>query len=425
MAYLAGNIAKFNVTFETTATGALIDPTTVKFQWQLNAGAITPYTWNGANTTPGVTLIAKNSTGVYEMWVDTTGMNGVLTGTWISTGSGAATVVDTVSVGNTNGVGATFGSLIEEVYARAMGSRRERTVLLNNGATLSSIATTTVLSGSQTSGIRVGVIIAVEMEKMYVTAWNSGTLTATLIRGYGGSTPAFHLDQTLVYLNPTFARYDIGVALNEDLNSLSARGLYRVGVATLTYNPVFRGYDLGGAPQNFTKILGVRYRQVDPSRRFPVITGWDEWHAPAGTDPAFPSGNAIILDGGEYGDPGLPVLVTYAAPFIPLVSTTDSVFSTPVVNDLFPPNNGYGTVYNIANLTMTQADIPVLGAVINLTQPQEITRNRIAAQGDPSKAADVPPQAIATSVNGLVVRRESRIDEERTRLEMMYPDQRR
>lgn len=324
------------------------------------------------------------------------------------------------------GLDQTFGDLIENVYARAMGSRRERIVLSNNGGALASGTLTSIFAGAQTSSLRPGVILSADMEKIYVAGWVPGTLTATLIRGWGGSPPASHADGTPFFINPTFPKFDIGVAINEDLKSLSARGIYRVGVASVNFNPVFRGYDLGSIPQNYTKILGVRYRQISPARRFPVITGWDEWHAPAGTDPAFASGNAIILDGGEYGDPGLPVYITYGAPFLPLAAVTDSINSTPVANDLFPPANGYsGSPTNIANLTGECADIPILGALISLTQPQEINRNRIAAQSDPRKAQDVPPQAIATSVNGIIQRREARIDEERTRLEDLYPDQRR
>jgi hypothetical protein len=428
MAYLNGNIAQFTVTFTTEATGAVIDPTTITFKYQTNGGAFTtPITYTSA-TTPSVGVIARISTGVYETWVDTTSLSGVLTGEWVSTGTGAAAVTDTVTIGATQGTGLTFGDLIETVFRRTIGPVQQRTITINQTGGIGSGDTTVTFAGPQSGTVLPGVVLSCELENLYVQSV-SGQV-ATVIRGYEGSLPATHANGTLMYIDSTVTRFDIAQAINDDLRDLSANGLFRVGVAQLTYNAVFQGYDLSALPSNWMAILGVAYREISPARRFPVITEFDirRWNSTT-TDPAFPSGSAIILY--EAGFPGLPLYVTYSAPFIPLVSVTDSVINTPAVNDQAPPIatgtnyvNGYPSSL-VSNLALTMVDIPPLGATAALIQPQEIGRDNMGIQPNPRRAAEVPAQAISSSTNAMLIRRAARISAEADRLSVAYPDQRR
>lgn len=80
-AYLAGNKVRLSCTF-TDATAALVDPTTVNVEYAL-AGAATTTKAYPAD-------IVRDSIGAYHYDVDTTGMSGVLTYEWISTGTGQA-----------------------------------------------------------------------------------------------------------------------------------------------------------------------------------------------------------------------------------------------------------------------------------------------------------------------------------------------
>lgn len=324
------------------------------------------------------------------------------------------TVGGSASTGN----GTTFGDLIEKVYRRVMGGIRERTVQLTNDIT--DVQENIVVNGSQAGSIAPGVIMSVELELMYVTAWDASNLTATVVRGYYGSVPSNHDANVIVYLNPRYSRYDIGVAINDDLRSLSGptNGLFRVGVAELTYNPVFAGYDLGDLPSNFIDILEIRYRIAPPYRTFPAIKKWKiiRWQQ-GSTDPAFPSGLGLVIY--ESGWPGLPIYVTYSAPFIRFVDTADSILNTPATNDEAPPYNGYSTA-TVTNLTSTMIDLPPLGAEIDLTIPREISRNFMESQPDPRKAQEVAPGAVAGSVNALTNRRMARISEEADRLQRQY-----
>ena len=202
----------------------------------------------------------------------------------------------TVGGSASTGTGTTFGDLIQKVYRRLMGGLRERTVQLNGAVT--DTQDTIVVSGAQAGSIAPGVIFSVELELMYVISWDSATNTATVIRGYYGSVASNHVDNVVIYLNPRYSHYDIGVAINDDLRSLSSpgNGLFRVGVAELTYNPVFQGYDLGALPSNFIDILEVRYKIAPPYRTFPPIKRWKvvRWNTQS-TDAAFPSGNGLIV----------------------------------------------------------------------------------------------------------------------------------
>jgi hypothetical protein len=326
----------------------------------------------------------------------------------------------TVGGSSSTGNGTTFGDLIEKVYRRVMGGIRERTVQL--AANVTDTQVNVQVTGAQSGSIAPGVILSVELELMYVTAWNATSSTATVTRGYYGSVPGNHDAGVIIYLNPRYSRYDIGVAINDDLRSLSSptNGLFRVGVAELTYNPVFLGYDLGDLPSDFIDILEIRYRIAPPYRTFPPIKKWKiiRWMANGGvTDPVFPSGRGLIIY--ESGWPGLPIYVTYSAPFIRFVDTADNVLETPGVNDESAPNNGYSTD-TVPNLTSTMLDLPPIGAEIDLTLTREISRNFMESQPDPRKAQEVAPGAIAGSANALIQRRMSRISEEADRLQRQY-----
>src|SRR5487761_1891752 len=421
MAYLSGNILKFVVEFNDSGTNALVDPTTVEFHYQVNGGAwSSTLTYAGAST-PALNVIARDSAGLYEVWIDSTSLSGVVTGQWVSLGTGAATADDTLTVGQTPGTGNTFFDLIEKVYRRVMAAQRE--ISVQTSAAISSSATSFAPTGPQKTSIFPGCRLAIEMEVMYCPAWD-GT-TATVIRGWEGSSKSAHATGIICYVNPKYTRFDIGVAINDDLRSLSSptNGLFRVNTTPITYSSVYQGYDLGALPSNYIKILGVAYREADPARRFPLITNFDERQfGSQNTDAAFPSGQALIIYEEAY--PGLPMYVTYAAPFLKLVNPSDSLFLTPSVNDEAPPNIAY-TAAVLPNLSPTMVDIPELGAEIYLTQVREIARNFVESQPDHRNAQDVPAQAIASSVNPLIMRRDRRISEEADRLFLKYPDRRR
>jgi len=327
--------------------------------------------------------------------------------------------------------GVTFGSLIETTYRRLLSGQRDVTCILTNALT-DTTSTSFPLSGVQTNMVTPGGILSIDMEVMYIQSWDG--INVTVVRGYAGSTAATHAAATVVYCNPKFTKFDIGVAINDDLRDLSSpeKGLYRIESTAITYNPVFQGYDLGDLPKNFIDVLSINYRIAPPSHNFPAIRRWRVQRAMFNSfnvaDSIFPSGQGIQIY--EPGFPGLPMYVMASAPFLPLVNLTDDVTQTPYNNldkDDAPNNLGNvvplgtdGKPLLVSNLPSTAIDLPILGAQIALMAPREIKRNFIEGQPDPRKSADVPVGAITSSVKALIALRESRLSAEADRLSRQY-----
>lgn len=315
----------------------------------------------------------------------------------------------------TYGSGYSFSDIVEKVYRRVMSGVSEITVTLT--ATIDGSTTTNIgMSGVQSSALVPGAILSVGLELMLVLSSNSSAGTVNVERGYMGSNAATHTAGDLVYVNPSLSKFDVGVAINDDLNSLSAAGLVRINTAEITYNPIFMGYDLGALPHNFIDILEIRYKIPFPDRRYPPIT---RWHVSRYQDTSvFPSGNSLTIYEGGY--PGLPMYVTYSAPLVPYSALSDNICSPPVTNDPDGPYNGYGSLLSIPSLPPTAIDIPPIGATIQLIQNREFSRNAYMVQPDPRKAADVPAGAIMNSTQRMEIWRQKRIEEEVARIHKQY-----
>ena len=281
----------------------------------------------------------------------------------------------TITVGGSASIGSgySFGDLVEKVYRRVMSGVSELTVQLKSfvdGVQTNNIT----VQGVQSFAIVPGAILGVELELMLVLSVNGNTIMVE--RGYMGSIAVAHNANTLVYINPSLSKFDCGVAINDDLNSLSAEGLVRINTAIITYNPIFMGYDLGGIPTNFTEILELKYKTPFPNRNYPPIT---RWHISRYQDTTvFPSGNSLTIYEGGY--PGMPMYVTYAAPLLPFASLSDNICDTPATNDQDPPYNGYPAVasYQIqGTVTIGSQFITFPSTFTNIQLGQQVIGNGI------------------------------------------------
>lgn len=298
-----------------------------------------------------------------------------------------------------------FSDLIERVYRRVMSGQRE--VVGQTYVAYSAGNPTIDISSPQTTLIEPGAQLAVDLEIMLVTGWtptsNPVGGIANVSYGYLGSSNANHAKGANVYIDPKYTRFDCAEAINDALALLSspANGLYQTVQTTITYNPVYQGYDLGALPSNFNRILELNYDQPYPNRDFPPIRRWKVNRGIQNTK--VPSGvELVIYDGGW---PGLNINVTASAPFTPLQNLTDDVCG-------------------VSGLPSTAIDIPPLIAQVMLTEGREIKRNFIESQPDPRKAQDVPPGAMLQSTNKLELRIQQRISEEAERLAQLWPRQR-
>jgi hypothetical protein len=308
-----------------------------------------------------------------------------------------------------SGCPATFSDLIEKTWRRLMSFQNDMSVTLSADYTAGGPSFT--IAGVQAKAIQPGMMIAIDYEMFYVESYTSASDTTgtVYVQGaYAGSQPADHLNGTLVYLAPRFPRFDIAVAINDDLNDLSTpdAGLFWVPPAMqITYNPVFQGYDLGSAlptglaNSDLLDIIEIRYKIAPPTHNYPRIKGWEIMRNVPDTS-VFPSGMGLVIR--ESGWPGLPLYISYKARFRPFANLTDCMTTW-------------------AGLPPSATDLLPLGAGIQLVLGREVKRNWTESQPDPRKAPEVPPGAVMNSVTGWAKIRQQRIDAEADRLSRLYP----
>lgn len=219
---------------------------------------------------------------------------------------------------------------------------------------------------------------------------------ATVIGGQLGSVAAHHDDGSVVTVNPRFYEHSILNDLNNTLSDLDGAGLYQEVALNVTFNPVVSGYDLTGST-TVLDVLEVRYQQVGPTRRFPLIR---QWSLMRDMDTSvFPSGNALVID--HPGFPGLPLRVRYSAPFTQITSVTDDI--------------------DTIGLGYTAQDLPPMGAAIRQMMGRDIKRSFLEAQPDTRRAQEVPPGVSQGAIRTLQQHYQMGVDNERMRQLQRFP----
>lgn len=275
------------------------------------------------------------------------------------------------------------------------GMREQRNKL--NGALDASATTVNCLYDLRQ--IDLGTKIGVGLEDMYVWDANTGAKSFIVTRGDFGSTAATHPDGALVTVNPRFSDAQVYRAVNDELRSLSAAGLFHMRTVDLTYNAAVDGYDL----TSVTDVLSVhqiRGKRVGPEKEWPLVSRalWE--HQRDLDTTIFPSGEAVFIR--DALQPGYPVRVTFKAPFTALAALTDDVVA-------------------VSGLHAEALDLLALGAGIRLTVGRETTRNLGESQGDTRRAGEVQAGANIGANRALQAWRSQRLAEERRRLAQRYP----
>jgi len=262
-------------------------------------------------------------------------------------------------------------------------------------ANLSATATSVVFS-YEVKAIRTGAVIEVGAELMYVWEVVSGTKTATVERGFNGTTAVAHVAGEICSVNPRFPRHQIIEAFNDDLSDLVApmNGLYRVKTLDINYNGSDTMINLPSIG-DVIELLDVRLRYL--STDYPLIRRVGIVRNLPTSD--FGSGTALKFN--EPTRSGV-LRITYKAPFNRITRETDDL----------QVNCGY---------PQSAEDILVLGAQIRLMAPREIKRNFTESQGDTRRADEVPAGAVTNSITNLLRMRRDRITAEATKLDSQYP----
>lgn len=256
---------------------------------------------------------------------------------------------------------------------------------------------TTITFTYDLDGIRKGTIIEVNGEQMYV--WNvvTASKTVTVERGFNGTTPQAHSANAICTVNPRFPRTQILEAINDELADLSSpmNGLFQIKMVELRYGGSDRMIDLDGAGY-IQDLYSVHYR--DTSDNYPRVSGWRLLRDMPVSD--FPSGMA--LDVGNMVPRACNLVVKYKTEFDRLSNEQQDLCLS-------------------SGLPETAEDVIILGAQIRLMAPREVKRNFTESQGDTRRATEVPPGAVAGSIQNLLRLKRDRVTAEAQRLNRLYP----
>ena len=287
----------------------------------------------------------------------------------------------------------TAGALINRVSRQLLsGTVEERNKL---ATTVNSAATSIVMTYALNS-IRAGAVFEIDSELMYVWSVDTATLTATVERGYAGTTAAAHTSGAIVVYNPRFPQQQLIDVLNQDIDDLSSplNGLYRVITVDLAYNGSDRQINIPSA-SSIIDLIDVRLRYLS-----------DDFVALRGTRLArdlptadFASTFAITLDQCTMAG---TLRVRYRAPFVRATTTADNL-------------------QTVSFLPVSMEDILEYGVMSRMLAPREVKRNFTESQGDTRRSEEVPAGAVSGSVANILRLRRDRIIAEAAKLAKQYP----
>jgi hypothetical protein len=292
----------------------------------------------------------------------------------------------------------TAADWVHETRHHLLSGEREQVNRLD-GAIVSAGASTFVYEFTTFGGIQPGAVVEIDTELMYVFSVNTGTRTATVQRGYQGTTAATHSDDALITVNPRFPSHAVLRALNQELLSLSSpqSGMFRVAVEELTYTVGVTGYDLD--LPGFIDVIEVHALMSETSDWWKRVALWRVANNMATSD--FASGRALML-----GDGGIPssgrVRVTYKRSYGTVAALGDDVTTA-------------------TGIATEAEDIPPLGAAVRLALPRGIKRSFDESQGEPRRAAEVEANAMVQNAAALLQFRNQRVSAEVARLKALYP----
>ena len=260
---------------------------------------------------------------------------------------------------------------------------------------ISAADTATFAVEFSTGPITAGSIIEVGTELMYVTSVSGQNVT--VMRGYASSAAASsHADNSIIRSNPQYPAHMILDALNDDLNDLSAKGLYQVKTATFTYSAATQGYNLAS---DVLAVHRVTFTDESSDKSEPEVR---RWSLRRNRDTAtFASGVALVL--ADEPTSGQTVRVEYKAPFTTLALTSTALTDTGLHTEAY--------------------DLPPMGAALVLMAFKPIARESITTQAPIRRSEEVPSGAISASIRDLRFRRQERIEAEKARLSQLYPTQ--
>jgi hypothetical protein len=287
----------------------------------------------------------------------------------------------------------TVGTVVDRTLRQLMsGTVEER----NKTAAALTATATSVSFQYDLNGLRAGGVIQIDAELMYVWEIASGTKTATVERGWNGTTAATHITGSVAIIDPKFPRAQILEAINAEIDDLSSpmNGLYQIKSLELNYNGTWNMISLPTIDKIIDLVsVTIRYIATD----YPVIRKCRLIRDLPNDD--FSAGYAIRFD--EQVRAG-KMIVVYKAPYTNVTNETQNL-------------------QNVSGFPTTAEDILMMGAQIRLVSPREVKRNFTESQGDTRRSEEVPTGSVSSSINNIIRMRRDRITAEAARLARQYP----
>jgi hypothetical protein len=291
----------------------------------------------------------------------------------------------------------TFAQLVDEVRTNLSGYtlRQDRITYLTNPGGINTTALNVAIGNSE--NLAKGVI-EIDDELIWINTFDKNNLTLNAIpgfgRGYGGTTPSPHAENSQVTLTPTFPKVNVKKAINDTINSFYPR-LFQVSSTTFTFNAAQITYAL---PDDARDVLFISWQTPGPSREWLPVNRW-RIDRMANVS-AFNTTRTLSLY--DKIVPGRTVQVYYST----------------IPNNLTNANDDYATV---TGLPESSRDVVTLGAAARLLSYLDTGRINLSSAEADINDTKLPSTAGASASKYVYALYQQRLNEESTKLQDRFP----
>lgn len=291
----------------------------------------------------------------------------------------------------------TFAQLVDEVRTNLSGYtlRQDRITYLTNPGGINTTALDIAIGNSE--NLAKGVI-EIDDELIWINTFDKNNLTLNAIpgfgRGYGGTTPSPHAENSQVTLTPTFPKVNVKKAINDTINAFYPR-LFQVASTTFTFNAAQITYAL---PDDARDVLFISWQTPGPSREWLPVNRW-RIDRMANVS-AFNTTRTLSLY--DKIVPGRTVQVYYST----------------IPNTLTNANDDFATV---TGLPESSRDVVTLGAAARLLSYLDTGRINLSSAEADINDTKLPSTAGASASKYVYALYQQRLNEESTKLQDRFP----
>jgi hypothetical protein len=291
----------------------------------------------------------------------------------------------------------TFAQLVDEVRTNLSGYtlRQDRITYLTNPGGINTTALDIGIGNSE--NLAKGVI-EIDDELIWINTFDKNNLTLNAIpgfgRGYGGTTPSPHAENSQVTLTPTFPKVNVKKAINDTINAFYPK-LFQVSSVTFTFNAAQITYAL---PDDARDVLFISWQTPGPSREWLPVNRW-RIDRMANVS-AFNTTRTLSLY--DKIVPGRTVQVYYST----------------IPNTLTNANDDYATV---TGLPESSRDVVTLGAAARLLSYLDTGRINLSSAEADINDTKLPSTAGASASKYVYALYQQRLNEESTKLQDRFP----